>query len=751
MAAPADRHIPTAITGEQAPSVSSEGNETSGAEPTSAGTPAFGPPVEPGEVGKLGPYRIVKELGRGGMGAVYAALDTRLGRRLALKVMLPQYAANATAKERFLREARAAAQISHDNVVTVYEADERDGVPYIAMQFLEGYPLDEYLKRKGSPGIPQILRIAREAAAGLAAAHKLGLVHRDIKPGNLWLEAPEGRVKVLDFGLAKPVDTQSEVTRSGAIIGTPAFMSPEQARGEKVDARTDLFSLGGVLYRLCTGRLPFQGPTTMVVLMALGTEEPPPVRSLNRAVPEPLAELIHQLLTKNAAARPATADAVVQRIRVIARQFSSGSIPTAIQPTVVPAPIPVTMMPSEANPFADIDATDTSSSQLQPIPAPAAEPVKPQSKKPLLVAAGLLGLLIAVAGVIVIITNKDGTKTKIEVPDNATVEVKDKTGKTLAKVPPPVVVDATPDRKAAEYVLSIGGGVYVNSEIRNRNKAADLPKDRFTLTGVFLGGNKQVTDTGLAVFDGCTGLTVLHLSGTNVTDEGLEHFRGCTGLTTLGLKGTAVTGSGLAALNCAGLTSIDLAGTPVTDAGLANLRGCTGLTTLYLHDTNVTDAGLANFRGFTGLTSLGLSKKATDAGLAYFEVCKGLKTVIASKTAVTATGLERFHAAVPGCKITHDGGVIEGVDVDRKAAEYVLALGGKVWVNGEGRIIVLAADLPKDRGCKINALILRREWLPIHRASIFDRAVHATIPHNSSHLPTLTDDCRRETRTSRVC
>ncbi len=131
--------------------------------------PSFGQPVAVGEVGTLGPYRLVKELGRGGMGAVYAAIDTRLERRLALKVMLPKYAADAAAKDRFLREARAAAKISHDNVVTVYEADVRDYIPYIAMQFLEGYALDEYLKKKGSPSISQIVRIAAESAAGLAA------------------------------------------------------------------------------------------------------------------------------------------------------------------------------------------------------------------------------------------------------------------------------------------------------------------------------------------------------------------------------------------------------------------------------------------------------------------------------------------------------------------------------------------------------------------------------------------------------
>jgi serine/threonine protein kinase len=135
----------------------------------------FGPPMATGEVGTLGPYRLVKELGHGGMGAVYAAIDTRLDRQLAIKTMLPKFAADGVAKERFLREARATAKVLHDNVVTVYEADERQGVPYIAMQYLEGYSLDEYLKKKGPPSLPQILRIASEAAAGLAAAHKIGL------------------------------------------------------------------------------------------------------------------------------------------------------------------------------------------------------------------------------------------------------------------------------------------------------------------------------------------------------------------------------------------------------------------------------------------------------------------------------------------------------------------------------------------------------------------------------------------------
>jgi serine/threonine protein kinase len=301
----------------------------------SRGVP-FGPPAAAGEVGVLGPYRLLKALGKGGMGAVYLAVDTRLDRKLALKVMLQEFVTDSDAKERFLREARAAAKITHDNVVTVYEADERDGVPYIAMQLLQGYPLDEFLTKKGTPSLRHVIRIARETALGLAAAHKHGLVHRDIKPANLWLEAPNGRVKVLDFGLAKPVGADVELTRTGAVVGTPAYMSPEQARGVKVDHRTDLFSLGVVLYRLCTGTTPFTGPTVMSVLMALGTEEPAPVRAANPNVPEPLAALIHQLLAKKPDDRPETAAEVARQLLVILEQL----VQLPVSPEATSAAVP---------------------------------------------------------------------------------------------------------------------------------------------------------------------------------------------------------------------------------------------------------------------------------------------------------------------------------------------------------------------------------------------------------------------------
>ena len=409
-----------AVPHEQHSSAASDRDETAPTAPRAETAPNFGPPAAPGEAGTLGPYRVVKELGKGGMGAVYLAVDTRLDRKLAIKVMLPEFAADSVAKERFLREARAAAKISHDNVVIVHEADERDGVPYIAMQYLQGYPLDEYLKTKGAPALPHVLRIARETALGLAAAHALGLVHRDIKPANLWLEAPYGRVKVLDFGLAKPVDAEAELTKSGAVVGTPAYMSPEQARGQKVDARTDLFSLGAVLYRLCTGKTPFDGPNVMAVLMALGTEDPTPVRELNPNVPEPLAQLIHQLLAKKPDDRPQTATEVAKVLRAILEQLAAPTAPESpvpmataadlstslpivvhalpMQPPIV-VPMQITVQSESA--FADLDAPDAPA-------APRPERKKAGGKGMLVAAVGAVLLAGAAVAVVVPLMNKKG-------------------------------------------------------------------------------------------------------------------------------------------------------------------------------------------------------------------------------------------------------------------------------------------------------------------------------------------------------
>jgi serine/threonine protein kinase len=197
------------------------------------------PPLAPDELGRLGPYRVLQVLGAGGMGIVFHAEDPQLKRSVALKAMLPTLGGNESARKRFLREAQAAAAISHDNVVHIYQVGEDHGVPFMAMQFLEGEPLDSRLNREGLLSPAEAVRIGRETAEGLAAAHQRGLIHRDIKPANLWLERPGGRVKILDFGVARATSDSAQLTQTGAIVGTPAYMAPEQARAKSIDHRRD--------------------------------------------------------------------------------------------------------------------------------------------------------------------------------------------------------------------------------------------------------------------------------------------------------------------------------------------------------------------------------------------------------------------------------------------------------------------------------------------------------------------------------
>jgi serine/threonine protein kinase len=256
------------------------------------------------------------------MGMVFLAEDTRLGRLVALKLMRSETSANTQARTRFLREARAVATLKSDHIVTIYQVDQDQGVPFFTMELLKGKSLDAWLGRDRLPSIEETLMIARQIAKGLAAAHQAGIIHRDLKPTNLWLEAPNGRVKILDFGVARLAECEhTPLTEPGRCVGTAAFMSPEQARGETVDHRSDLFSLGCILYRMVTGRPPFQGNTPFAVLTALATDSPKPVLEHNPAVPDGLANLIDRLLAKDPNGRPSSTQDVFEMILQIEREW----------------------------------------------------------------------------------------------------------------------------------------------------------------------------------------------------------------------------------------------------------------------------------------------------------------------------------------------------------------------------------------------------------------------------------------------
>ena len=280
------------------------------------------PPQAADEIGRLGPYRVLQVLGIGGMGVVFQAEDPQIQRRVALKVMKPGLAASATARQRFLQEARAAGALVHDHIVAVYQVGEDGGIPFLAMPLLEGESLGDRLEREDRLPVAEVLRIGREVAEGLAAAHAHGLIHRDVTPGNIWLEGARGRVKLLDFGLARAVAVEAGLTRPGTIVGTPAYMAPEQARSGAVDARADLFGLGCVLYRAATGRVPFQGADALAILAALAVDKPPPPHALEPKLPPALSDLVLRLLAKDPAGRPASAREVATLLQSLEKDVS---------------------------------------------------------------------------------------------------------------------------------------------------------------------------------------------------------------------------------------------------------------------------------------------------------------------------------------------------------------------------------------------------------------------------------------------
>ncbi len=287
-------------------------------------------------------YRILEELGRGGMGIVYKAEDMKLGRFVALKFLPAHLADDHAVLERFQREARAVAALSHPNVVTLYSVEECDGVHFLTMELIGGQPLDRLISASGLP-VERIVEIGGALSEALAAAHEKGILHRDLKPANVMVTG-DGRVKVLDFGLAKEIrpaihdearGTLAGHTQAGMVMGTPAYMSPEQLSGRVLDHRTDIFSLGVVLYEMATGRRPFQGSSTAELVSSILRDSPPLVTDVRSDLPNGLARLIGRCLEKDAHSRLQSARDVSNEFRVLARlATSTAPAPTSAGPAV---------------------------------------------------------------------------------------------------------------------------------------------------------------------------------------------------------------------------------------------------------------------------------------------------------------------------------------------------------------------------------------------------------------------------------
>ena len=293
----------------------------------------------PEMMGSIGSYGIEREVGRGGMGVVLRAHDPELNRTVAIKVLAPHLASNGAARQRFAREARAAAGVLHPNVISIYGVDSTKKTPYIVMSYVPGPSLQRLVDQTGPLDLKELVRITMQISSGLAAAHSQGVIHRDIKPANILIEQGVSRVVITDFGLAR-AENDASMTRTGHFVGTPNFMSPEQAFGRALDGRSDLFSLGSVMYFMATGRMPFRADAPMAVLNRICNDTPTPVRQVNSDISKTFAEIIDKLLEKEPDARFQSAGELHQTLEQYLAYLHQ---PDISKPPVVREPVPKKM------------------------------------------------------------------------------------------------------------------------------------------------------------------------------------------------------------------------------------------------------------------------------------------------------------------------------------------------------------------------------------------------------------------------
>ncbi len=301
--------------------------------------PYLQPTSRSDSLGRLGHYEILKVLGVGGFGLVFQAFDDSLHRVVAIKVLSPRLAVTSPPRKRFLREARASAQVRHENVVQIYAVEENP-IPFLVMEFIEGITVQQHLDKTGPLESAEVVRLGKQIALGLAAAHEKGLIHRDVKPANILIESgPDRRVLLTDFGLARTADAASQ-SQSNVIAGTPLYMAPEQASGDALDHRVDLFSLGSVLYAMIAGHSPFRAPSMLAVMKRVAEDTPRPIQQIIPEVPRGLSAIIERLLEKDPADRFQSAREVTDVLAELESKLARGEDAIVSLPKHLAKPLP---------------------------------------------------------------------------------------------------------------------------------------------------------------------------------------------------------------------------------------------------------------------------------------------------------------------------------------------------------------------------------------------------------------------------
>ncbi|MCC9606207.1 protein kinase [Blastopirellula sp. JC732] len=651
-------------------------------------------------LGRLGHYEVLEVVGKGAFGTVLRAFDTKLERIVAIKVLALEMASMSPARKRFLREARTSAQIRHDNVVSIYSVEE-EPIPYLVMEYVPGRTLQQQLKDHGPLDLPSVLRLGKQIADGLAAAHAQDLIHRDIKPGNILLEGDmEERIKITDFGLARTVD-DSSMTQSGMIAGTPMYMAPEQAYGRKLDQRADLFSFGSVLYQMISGRPPFRSTSTMAVLKRVTEDAPRPIQEIIPEAPDWLCDLIGHLHAKDPAKRYGSAKDVANLLGQCLVDIQAGRTPTIPSPaelggergTAVTPRVETT--PLLRRPHVKIAAAVLllvavtgiagrgfwlpSASEPTPNPPPYLSAIVPDDSIPKRAAEEQVE---TVRRELKRLNPKfDETTLEATIEDGVVVELKFLSDYVSDITP----VGALKGLKSLSCNGSYDGsggwnssglsqvadlsplrGLPLNSLMCSATQVSDLsplkgmplehvgvgltpvedlsPLDPAPLKTLFL-MRTNITDESLQHFKGCTNITKLVLfTNHEITDVGIGAFSECKGLVELYLDGTKVTNRGLALFDSLpDLDKLGLSYTSITNDGVKVFANSKKLTSLSLGHTKVTELGLAVFRGRTW-TKLDLhGTQITDEGLKlYFPDCGSLRSLNLGGTQITDAGLAHF-------------------------------------------------------------------------------------------------------------